>query len=93
MGNRKITKVTPAMEWSRKRWTTKGRLRACGSQLHSIIDTNILTNQEQRSAMAIIKRLETLDRLFSERGPESKENWLRSYRVAAWNRRKNAKNA
>ena len=88
MGNRTIKKVTPSMKWSRKRWATKGRLRAVSSQLRTIITEDILTNKEKRSILAIIARLETIDKHYHNSGTESKANWLREERIKAYNANK-----
>jgi len=88
MGNRKIKKVTPSMEWSRKRWTTKGWLINIANNLTNLIESDILTPLEKTSIRAMVLRLNTINKEYRNRSPESKAEWLRKVRIAAYNKKK-----
>ena len=80
MGNRKIAKVTPAMEWQRKRWAAKGQLAACKKMIEGLETCGVLTSREAKRLSEVRTKIDSLlPNWWKDKGAD-RDAWLADWR-------------
>jgi len=82
---RKIKKVTPAMLWQRKRWTTKGQVCASKKIIEDLLlSDSVLTTKEKIVIRQVIGRLSTLAKNWWKDKDADRDSWCADWRHKNW---------